>query len=55
MGNLDFKKLTTVKLNVSISESASATKVDFRNVVGTAGNIQSGVAKAYVNGVNVPI
>ena len=53
LGDLNFQNLTTVTTNISISESASATKVDFRNVVGTAGTIQSGVAKVFVTGVNV--
>ena len=48
LGALDFKTLVSVVGDVTVSDPASATIIDFRNVVGTAGNIQTGAT-----GVNV--
>ncbi|MGY8866103.1 MAG: beta strand repeat-containing protein [Methylophagaceae bacterium] len=49
LGALDFKTLVSVVGDVTVSDPASATIIDFRNVVGTAGNIQTGATA----GVNV--
>ena len=53
LGDLDFGNLVTIVQNVTITDPASATLIDFRNVVGTSGVIGAAGVNVFANATEV--